>query len=130
MPDYNPDRERHRDHAWVVHNVKRTRTPEPVVAADKVMKFNKEGRFVVRDEKVAAEIREEYPKDVTVSRINMSHPSDRGHTYFFTVPRLPWKEKEMIDPKEKEKKEKKEELPNTSPPDWDFDSADLDSPQG
>ena len=91
MPDYNPDKERHRDHKWVVHNVKRTRDPDPIVAADKVMAFNKEGRFTVSDEKVAQEIREEYPRDVSVTRVNYSHPSDRGHTYFFTVPELPWK---------------------------------------
>lgn len=122
MPDFNPDKERHRDHRWIVHNTKRTRDPDPVVAADKVMEFNKEGRFMVSDEAVAAEIREEYPKDVTVTRVNYSHPSDRGHTYFFTVPQLPWKkEKEMIEPKEKD-------LPNAPTPkdDTGFDSADLD----
>jgi hypothetical protein len=91
MPDFNPDKERHRSHKWIVHNATRNREPLPVVAADKVMKFNDEGRFSVDDEKVAAEIREEYPRDVTVTRVNASHPADRGHKYFFTVPELPWK---------------------------------------
>jgi hypothetical protein len=91
MPDYNPDKERHRDHKWIVHNRKREREPEPIAAADKVMAFNDEGRFSVNDEKVAAEIRDEYSKDVTVTRVSAHHPADRGHTYFFTVPELPWK---------------------------------------
>jgi hypothetical protein len=91
MPDFNSDKENHRKHKWIVHNAARTREPEPIVAADKVMEFDREGRFAVSDERVAAEIREEYPRDVTVTRVNAHHPSDRGHRYFFTVPELPWK---------------------------------------
>ena len=85
-------------------------------AADKDMPFNHEGRFSVKDEKVASEIRKKYPRAVTVSRVTDYHPSDRGHKYFFSVGKIPWHEDT-------------EELPN-APIKHDFDSADLDSPQG
>ena len=95
MPDFNPDKERWRGkRKWIVHNATRNREFTDVVAADKVMKFDREGRFSVSDEKVANEIREEYPRDVTVTRVHASHPSDRGHHYMFTVPELPWKVKD------------------------------------
>lgn len=98
MADFNPDKERHRKHKWIVHNATRNRDFTKVVAADKVMPFNDEGRFSVRDEKVAAEIREEYPHDVTVTRVLAEHVSDRGHKYFFTCPAMPW-HKEKVNEK-------------------------------
>jgi hypothetical protein len=52
--------------------------------------FNKEGRFVVGDEGLAADIRKNYPQEVTVSRVTASHASDRGHKYFFSCPAMPW----------------------------------------
>ena len=88
MPDWNPDKEAHRDHKWIVHNA--TRNDLTVEAANQAMPFNKEGRFSVNDESVAAEIRKEYPTEVTVSRVTASHPSDRGHTYHFVCPAMPW----------------------------------------
>jgi hypothetical protein len=95
MPDYNPDKEAHRDHKWIVHNATRNRDFKRVQAAERDMAFDREGRFSVADESVAAEIRERYPREVTVSRVSNYHPADRGHKYFFTCPAMPWhKEKE------------------------------------
>ena len=114
MRDFNPDREGHRDHKWIVHKaIKGIHNFTKVEAGGKVMPFNAEGRLAVDDEAVAAEIREKYPRTATVTRVTASHPSDRGHKYFFSVPELPWHK----------------ELPN-APIKHDFDSADLDSPQG
>jgi cell shape-determining protein MreC len=98
MPDFNPDKESHRDHEWIVHKAVRDNSFNAVKAAGKEMKFNREQRFKVGDEKVAAEIRREYPRDVTVTRVNKYHPADRGHKYFFQVPEMPWK-KERQDEK-------------------------------
>jgi hypothetical protein len=90
VPDFNPDKEAHRDHSWVVHKSHLGKHMQGVSAAERKMSFNKDGRFMVKDEKVAAEIREKYPREVTVSRVTSSHPSDRGHKYFFNVPAMPW----------------------------------------
>ena len=93
MPDYNPDREGHRDHKWIVHKaIKDNPQFDGVEAAGKDMKFNHEGRFAINDAKVAAEIRQKYPRAATVTRVSAYHASDRGHKYFFSVPAMPWHE--------------------------------------
>lgn len=92
MPDYNPDKERHRDYKWIVHKAIRDRDFNAVYAADKKMPFNKYGRFSIKDGGVADEIRQEYGRDVTVTRVRNPHRSDRGHVYFFGQwPEMPWK---------------------------------------
>ena len=92
MPDWNPDKESHRDHKWVVHNATRRKDFKGVRAAGKDMLFNREGRFFVKDEAVAAEIRRDHPHQLSVTRVSSYHPSDRGHKYFFgQMPELPWK---------------------------------------
>jgi hypothetical protein len=94
MPDYNADKEAHRDHKWIVHKAIKG-NQKGVRVGDKDLMFNKEGRFVVGDEGLAADIRKNYPQEVTVSRVTASHPSDRGHKYFFGGLAMPWhKEKE------------------------------------
>ncbi len=90
MPDYNADKESHREHSWIVHNATREKSFKGVSAAGKKMAFNREGRFMVNDPGVAAEIRKNFPKRVTVSRVSKYHPSDRGHTYHFQCPAMPW----------------------------------------
>jgi hypothetical protein len=90
MPDWNPDKEAHRDHKWIVHRAIRDTSFKTVNAADREMKFDREGRFSVSDEKIAAEIREKYPHTATVTRVNAQHSSDRGHKYFFNCPEMPW----------------------------------------
>ena len=96
MPDYNPDKESHRDHKWIVHkSVTGMHDFTKVAAGDKTMPFNGEGRFVVSDESVANEIRNKYPATTTVTRVTANHASDRGHKYFFTCPKMPWHEEKQ-----------------------------------
>ena len=95
MPDWNPDKEAHRDHKWIVHKaIKGNASFNKIHAAGKDMPFNREGRFAVSDEKVASEIREKYGRTATVTRVSSYHPSDRGHKYFFTCPAMPWHKEE------------------------------------
>ena len=101
MPDWNPDRESHRDHKWIVHNATQRKDFKGVRAAGKDMLFDREGRFMVSDEVVASEIRKNYPRAATVTRVTAHHESDRGHKYFFSVPEMPWKKE--IGSKEDEK---------------------------
>ena len=90
MPDFNPDRESHRKHKWIVHRATRDRSFTKVNAAEREMTFDREGRFMVGDEGVAKEIREKYPRTATVSRVSTPDPSDRDHKSFFSCPALPW----------------------------------------
>ena len=93
MPDYNPDREGHRKHKWIVHKaIKGNPQFNRIRAAGKEMPFDREGRFMVGDEGVAKEIREKYPRTATVSRVSTSDPSDRDHKSFFSCPAMPWHE--------------------------------------
>jgi hypothetical protein len=97
MPDYNPDKERHRDHKWIVHKAVRDRDFLGVVAGGKEMRFNREERFSVSDESIAAEIREDHPHTVAVTRVNNPKPADRGHKYFFGLwPEMPWKRSKQV----------------------------------
>ena len=93
MPDYNPDKEAHRDHKWIVHNARRTGR-KGVRLGDKDLMFNREGRFATSDEGLASSIRKEYPRDLTVTRVSAYHASDRGHKYFFSCPSMPWHKEE------------------------------------
>ena len=93
MPDYNADREAHRDHKWIVHKATRG-TQRGVRVGEKDLMFDREGRFSISDEGLANTIRKAYPREVTVSRVTSHHPSDRGHKYFFTCPAMPWHEED------------------------------------
>ena len=90
--DYNPDKERHRDHKWMV--VKATTDPsfKEVPTEKGNLKFGKDNAFTVSDPGLANEIRESVGPDATVTRVNNPKPSDRGHRYFFgQMPEMPWK---------------------------------------
>ena len=93
MPDYNADREAHRDHKWIVHKAIRG-TQKGVRVGDKDLMFDKEGRFATGDEGLASDIRKEHPQAVTVTRVTSNHASDRGHKYFFKCPAMPWHKQE------------------------------------
>ena len=93
MPDYNADKEAHRNHKWIVHKAIRG-TQKGVRVGEKDLMFDREGRFATSDEGLANTIRKAYPREVTVSRVTSNHPSDRGHKYFFTCPAMPWHEEE------------------------------------
>lgn len=94
MPDYNPDKEAHHKHKWIVHKAIRGGDFKKVVADGKEMPFNHEERFMVGEESVANAIRKKYPRAVTVTRVNADSAADRGHKYFFSCPKMPWHEDE------------------------------------
>ncbi len=92
MPDFNPDREGHVKHKWLVQNATQNRNFKGVKAGDQDMPFNHEGRFLINDPVVANEIRNEHPRDVTVTRMRYPSEADRGHRYHFSCPAMPWHE--------------------------------------
>ena len=94
MPDWNPDKEAHRGHKWIVNKAFNKDGFNGVNVGAKDLSFNKEGRFTVKDEAMASAIRKKYPRTVTVSRVTDNHPSDRGHKYFFSCPAMPWHEED------------------------------------
>jgi hypothetical protein len=92
MPDFNPDREGHRKHKWVVHKAT-TAKIDSVQTSKGDLKLNKEGRAVIKDEALAAEIRsgEMGKRDLCVTRVTADDPADQGHRYHFgQFPGLPW----------------------------------------
>lgn len=93
MPDYNPDREGHSGHKWIVQNALQSTPLESVTTSKGELKFDAEGRCAVSDPALANEIRTQYPHEVAVTRVRHNHPSDRGHRYFFSMPEMPWKRK-------------------------------------
>jgi hypothetical protein len=89
VTDYNPDREGHVKHKFYVRSATRQKRDKLTVDG-KDMKFNHEGRMMINDEKLAREIQTEYPYDLAVTRVRYPDVADRGHNYFFTVPKMPW----------------------------------------
>lgn len=111
MPDWNPDKEGHVEHRWIVHKAT-TRDIEGVETSKGFLKFNREGRCLLKDETLANEIRtSDIGKyDVAVTRVRYPSPADRGHKYFFGGwPEMPWKKNNpnyneygvRIDPEDK-----------------------------
>ena len=87
-PDYNPDKDRHVDHRFIVQSAVK-RDMESVPGFDN-LKLNRQGRCVVHDEGLAREIQNE-TRDVAVTRMRHPHRSDRGHVYFFgQTYAMPW----------------------------------------
>lgn len=104
--DYNPDKEAHRDHNWMV--VKATQDPnfKAVPTAKGNLKFGKDGAFKVNDPGLANEIRETVGPDAVVTRMSNVKPADRGHRYFFgMMPEMPWKRKKHNGEDEEPKEE-------------------------
>lgn len=94
MPDFNPDKERHHKHKFIVQRAFenwRGRLDGGVATSKGVLKPDAQGRMVVRDASLAREIQQENPHELVVTRMQTDHPSDRGHRYVFTVPEMPWK---------------------------------------
>ena len=86
---------------------KRTRRPKvkyeilPVSTRIRSITTNRKGTknlprtgVLYTDEATAAEVEEKYPFEVMVNPIEITHPSDQGHKFTFTVPELPWKKNE------------------------------------
>ncbi len=108
MPDFNPDREGHVKHKWLVQKAN-TFGPlnAPVMTSKGPLKTSKKGRFFVTDPTLAAEIRAQYPADYAVTRVRTPAPADRGHNYFFgQMPELPWKKEQ---PEDQERQEERKE---------------------
>lgn len=108
MPDFNPDKEGHVGHKYIVQDATREKL-ESVPTSKGDLKFNNEGRLVVNDPTLASEIRTSTMgrRDVTVTRVRANHPSDQGHRYHFgQFPGLPWAKYDELgrripdDPKE------------------------------
>lgn len=94
MTDYNPDREGHVKHKFYVRNATR-RKFDKLTVEGREMKFNHEGRMMIKDERLAREIQAEYPDELAVTRVRQPEP---GHKSFFSMPVMPWKkEKETED---------------------------------
>ena len=95
MPDYNPDKEGHHKHKFIVQKGSVAPNRSSVVNSPdgRKLKMNKEGRFTVNDEKLAREIQKEAGRELIVTRVRWDDPEDRGHTYVHTVPTLPLHEK-------------------------------------
>lgn len=95
MPDYNPDKERHRAHKFIVQKAwpgKGKLDPgDAIQTSAGALKFNHEDRMAVKDEALAREIQQQYPQELAVTRVNANSPADRGHRYHFgQMPAMPW----------------------------------------
>ena len=56
------------------------------------LKFNREGRMLIKDEGLARNIQQEYPDELAVTRLRSE---ERGHSYFFgSMPAMPWHKEE------------------------------------
>jgi hypothetical protein len=92
MPDYNPDREGHHKHKFIVQKAFPSDDLTTGVETSKgVLKSNKQGRMVIAEESLAREIQQDNPRELVVTRMNEDDPADRGHNYFFSMPEMPWK---------------------------------------
>ena len=89
--DYNPDREGHVPHKYIVINA--TKQPKKFIeAGGRRMNFSKEGFLSIKDPAVANDVRQKYGGEVTVSRVRSQPLSERGvHNYFFAMTKpMPW----------------------------------------
>ena len=101
--DYNPDREGWTGHKYIVQRVWQGADTKSLDVGTGEMKWNKEGRLLVNDNGVANALRQKYKADITVTRMKWPDAHDIGHTYFFTVPEMPWhRSKDNGDAEEKE----------------------------
>jgi len=107
MPDWDPSRDGHVGHKWIVHKATPRKLTDPEVVGndgkegvrtDKgFLPFDRHGRFMLKDEGLASEIRSSAigQRDVTVTRVRYPDMADRGHKFFFgQMPAMPWKKEE------------------------------------
>jgi len=94
MPDYNPDKEGHVDHKFIVQKAWPGTSMDPgesVQTSKGALQFNDEGRLVVRDPALAREIQQANPRELAVTRVRYPNQADRGHRYHFgQMPAMPW----------------------------------------
>lgn len=92
-PDYNPDKDGHVEHRYVVQPAWKSGTyASGILAPDgRYLKYNREKRLMVKDEKLAREIQQQHRNDLVVTRVRYPGEADRGHRYFFgQMPAMPW----------------------------------------
>lgn len=119
MPDYNSDKESHNKHKFVVQQAWPGVVGDGVATSKGILKPNDQGRMTVKDESLAREIQKEYPRDLTVTRMNSNDPADIGHRFHFgSWPEMPWKrrhrdaeaqEEQKLQPEEAAEEQVKEE---------------------
>jgi len=93
MPDYNPDREGHVPHKFVVINAD-LQPRDGVQTSRGFLKFGHGERLMVKDESLAREIQQQYGRDLTVTRVRTPEKMEKSHRYHFGQwPEMPWKRK-------------------------------------
>lgn len=92
MPDFNPDKERHTKHKFIVQKAwPKYDTSAGVETSKGTLKFGYEDSLVVKDEALAREIQQAHPRDLAVTRVRYPDHADRGHKYHFgQMPAMPW----------------------------------------
>jgi hypothetical protein len=120
MPDYNPDREGHVQHkfivqkAWPSGDYAGDGLADGIQTSKGVLKPDSKGRMVVRDAALAREIQSAYPADLAVTRMRAVGPADKGHRYHFGGwPEMPWKRQREQPPEEA--KSLQDEAPEEAP---------------
>ena len=95
MPDFNSSKELGQGKKkWVVQSATK-RIADSVKTGKGDLKLDDFGRCLIKDEGLAREIQKDHRRDMTVSRIFMDDPADRGHHYFWgSWPEMPWKREE------------------------------------
>lgn len=115
MPDFNPDKERHVDHKFVVQKAFPGNEKDPVMTSKGALAPDKQGRMIVKDESLAREIQQQNPRELTVTRMRTPGAADQGHRYHFGGwPEMPWK-KTKREHREPEALEEAESLPDEPP---------------
>lgn len=92
-PDYNPDKESHTEHKFIVQPAwpSVARQDGVTLPSGRKAAWGKSKRFFLKDEKEARELQQEHRNDLVVTRVRYPHRSDRGHVYFFgQMPAMPW----------------------------------------
>ena len=90
MPDYNPDRERHVGHKFIVSRAQKW-TPRTLKLGEESFDFGRAESFYLKDEMRARALQTEYDRDIAVTRVRWPSVHDRGHRFHFgQMPALPW----------------------------------------
>ena len=82
--DYNPDKERHVDHRYMVIKANKNPGFKGVQTSKGFLPFDQRTQgFRVKDPALANEIRQTVGVDATVTRVRYPSPADQGHRYHF-----------------------------------------------
>jgi hypothetical protein len=90
-PDFDPSPDRHARKKWIVQPALDPHMKGVEIDGEK-MKFNREGRLVIKDEKKARAVQQKYGMRTAVTGLRIPEAvSDRGHRFFFgQMPAMPW----------------------------------------